>query len=108
MFKKLFLLVSISLIALFACNKKGPAKACFELSKDKIKLGDTLYLLNCSENFQKFIWETNMGFDSIHINNKVVPTQTGSLDIKLYVGTYKITTSDLSAAKSVTKTVTVE
>lgn len=78
------LFLSLSIIAIFsfsACTKKpGSLKACFTFSKNPAKINDTIYLLNCSENYSKFRWLLNNAsvIDSINKHNYFVPTSTGN------------------------------
>ena len=104
-----FLLSLVGIIIMSSCMKSTTTKACFELSKDKLKVGDTLYLLNCSENFKKFMLVLDGGvIDSIREDTKLITTQTGTFETKLYVGPYEFTSQDFSKAKSTTKSYTVE
>ncbi len=57
MSKSLIFVAIASCIIFFACSKKTPApEACFKFSKETAKLGDTVYLLNCSKNFDYSFW----------------------------------------------------
>lgn len=76
----------IAIIGFSACNKKeGPLKACFTFSKNTAKVNDTIYLLNCSENYSKFKWSipNAFSFDTINKHNFYVPTSTGDKYIYL-------------------------
>ena len=111
MLRTALLLSIVCLFAFASCKKKaGPAKACFNLSKDKVKVGDTVYLLNCSENYQKFIW-LDMGngmLDSVMLHNYTIPQATGTYDVLLYVGKYDFTSANFGDADLTKKTLTVE
>ena len=112
MLRTALLLFFVSLFAFSSCKKKtGSAKACFNFSKEKVKVGDTLYLLNCSENYKKFIWVSTVGptLDSIRRHSMVVPINTGTFDVILYVGEYDFYSSDYTVAGSeLKKSYTVE
>lgn len=113
MLRTLFILSIVSLFAFSSCKKTGSAKACFDLSKETIKVGDTMYLLNCSENYEKFIWlydYNGMGLmlDSIDRHAYTVPAATGSYDVILYVGKYEYTSADFTKFSVVKKTFKVE
>lgn len=101
------LFISLSIISIFfvSCTKKtGSPKACFDFSKEKIKVGDTLYLLNCSENFQKYMW-TYPGnvLDSINRHTLIVASGAGTFEVKLKVGDY-----NFDKFSELTKSFTVE
>ena len=85
--KGLFLGLSIlAVIGFSECNKKaGPLKACFTFSKNTAKVNDTVYLLNCSENYSKFKWiiPGAFTFDSINKHNYFVPTTIGNQSVYL-------------------------
>ncbi len=104
------LLMSVTcLLAFTSCKKTGTTKACFKLSKEKAKIGDTVYLLNCSENYSKFIWLSPSGlFDSIDRHTYVVPAATGAYDIFLYVGPNEFTSANYADASVDKKSITVE
>lgn len=86
--KGLFLSLSIlAIIGFSACTKKqGSAKACFTFSKSPAKVNDTVYLLNCSENYYKFMWKGLSPFgDSLNKHNYIVPTSIGNYGIHLTI-----------------------
>lgn len=111
-------LLFILAVTLFitSCTKTGPAKACFTFSKESPKVNDTLYLLNCSENYEKFVWmNTSGGFypggatvDSANRHQKIVVTGTGNYTVILAVGDHTITNSNYNTeANFISKTITV-
>lgn len=109
------LLVSGILFFLVSCTKKGPTEACFTFSNESPKVNDTLYLLNCSENYLKFIWLNSNGFypggaviDSLNRHQKVVVTAAGDYTVTLAVGDSTITAANYnSEAKVYSKTIKV-
>jgi hypothetical protein len=111
MLRTALLLFVVSLLAFTSCKKKtGSAKACFTFSKEKVKVGDTLYLLNCSENFKKFMWVSTVGptLDSVFRHSMVIPMSTGTYDVLLYVGDYEFSSADYTKADMMQKSFTVE
>ncbi|HMN31812.1 MAG: hypothetical protein IT215_01485 [Chitinophagaceae bacterium] len=98
----------VSIIILSSCTKSKTTIACFEFSKDKVKVGEEIYLLNCSENFQKLMWVYDGVLDSVNENTVILTSQPGTYEVKLYAGPYEFDSGDYSKAKSVTKSYTVE
>ena len=113
-FVLLFAVVT-SLFCFLSCKKTGPVKACFTFSKETPKVNDTLYLLNCSENYTKFIWLNTNGFypggaliDSTNRHQKVVVTAAGDYVVALAVGDEDMTLLNYNTKASViTKTIKV-
>jgi hypothetical protein len=57
MSKSIFFIALASCFILFSCSKKTPVpEACFKFSQETAKLGDTVYLINCSKNFDYSFW----------------------------------------------------
>jgi hypothetical protein len=116
-FMSKYLLPFVLVLLCFASctKKKGPTKACFTFSKETAKVNDTLYLLNCSENYSKFIWVNAGGFypggailDSINRHQMVVVTSVGTYGVMLRVGTIDgFFSSSIDGSTDVTKTITV-
>lgn len=109
----LFLSIAI-LIGFSSCTKKGPTKACFTFSKESPKVNDTLYLLNCSENYEKFFWINPNGFypsgvtlDSTSRHQQIVVTSAGQYTVNLRVGDYSLYAGAISGYSEFTKTITV-
>lgn len=110
--------IFLSVVALFgfsSCTKKtGTATACFTFSKPTPKVNDTLYLLNCSENYQKFEWINLNGFypsgaiiDTIQRHQMAVVTAVGDYKVALRVGKYDWYTNDLVGYTEIVKTIYV-
>lgn len=109
MFRTALLFSIVCLFAFSSCKKTGSPKACFTFSKPTVKIGDTLYLLNCSENFQKFIWKYPGGtIDSMNRHTVIVPNATGTFEVALYVGKYEFTSADFGAASESKQSFVVE
>lgn len=107
-------IAALILIGCSSCVKKGPTKACFTFSKSVANVNDTIYILNCSENYTKFAWINPNGFypggatlDTVHRHQKVVVTASGQYNVTLRVGpeTYYSTSTD--GYYEVTKAITV-
>ncbi len=101
-------------IGFTSCVKTGTTKACFTFSKESPKVNDTLYLLNCSENYQKFIWFNTNGFypggatvDSLSRHQRVVVTGAGLYNVKLWVGKNDMYSNSTSGFTEIIKTITV-
>jgi len=99
--KGFFLGLSIlTIIGFSACNKKaGPLKACFTFSKNTAKINDTVYLLNCSENYSKFKWSIPNAFSFDTINNYYVPTSIG--DKYIYLLTWSLDGADTTGVAKI-------
>ncbi|MCC7030596.1 MAG: hypothetical protein IT257_09840 [Chitinophagaceae bacterium] len=109
MLRTALLLSIVCLFAFASCKKTGPTKACFNFSKDKVKVGDTVYLLNCSENYNKFIWIDLSGLlDSVNRHTYMVPGATGTYDVFLYVGPNEFTSANYGDASVEKKSLIVE
>lgn len=109
MLRNALLFSVVCLFAFASCKKTGPAKACFDFSKEKVKVGDTVYLLNCSENYSKFIWVELGGFlDSVNRHTYLVPNATGTYDILLYVGKNEYTSANFGDFSLEKKSLIVE
>ena len=94
--------------------KNTTTKACFVFSNESPKVNDTLYLLNCSENFKKNIWFNTNGFypggavvDSVQRHEKVVVTAAGNYTVTLRVGDYSYYSNSTSGYYEYSKTITV-
>ncbi|MBK7763805.1 MAG: hypothetical protein IPI46_10615 [Bacteroidetes bacterium] len=110
------LLILAATLSIASCTKTGPAKACFTFSKESPKVNDTLYLLNCSENYEKLVWINSSGgfypggatIDSVNRHQKIVVTGTGNYTVILAVGDHTITDGNYSTkANFISKTITV-
>lgn len=103
----LTILALFSIILLNSCEKKrGSAKACFNFSKSSVKVGDTVYLLNCSENYDKFIWY-NPTLDSTNKHIMFSTTTAGNYPFLLRVGDRAFMSNSYGSANEITKTLTV-
>jgi hypothetical protein len=93
-------------VLMVSCTRpRGSASACFNMSKTPAKVNDTLYLLNCSLNYDRFKWTvpSYLIIDSVNKHMKFVPTAAGNVDISLLVFD-----ADSSSASTITKTVQVQ
>jgi hypothetical protein len=102
----LILLVFSLSVTFVACERpRGAAAACFNTSKTPAKVGDTLYLLNCSLNYDKFYWSVPayLYIDSLNKHLKLVPSAAGNLDVSLLVRTV-----DSTSVNVITKTISVQ
>lgn len=108
-------MVSILLVGLNSCvKKKGPTKACFVLSKETPKVNDTVYILNCSENYSKSIWINPSGFypsgaiiDTLSRHQRIVVSAAGPYVVYLRVGENNVYTTSTSGYAEFAKTFTV-
>jgi hypothetical protein len=104
--KRVFLFTALVAMIMLSCTRpRGKASACFNISKTPAKVNDTLYLLNCSLNYDKYKWTvTSMGIaDSLNRHLKFVPTSAGNLDITL-----KVFDNDTTTTSTITQTITVQ
>ncbi len=104
----------IVLVGFTSCVKKASRKACFTFSNSSPKVNDTLYLLNCSEGYQKAIWYNTNGFypggaviDSLQRHQKVVVTAAGSYTVMLRVGNVDFYSNSTGGYSELSQTITV-
>ncbi|MEZ5047460.1 MAG: hypothetical protein R2831_10765 [Chitinophagaceae bacterium] len=88
MSKYLLLTLSILFILSSCTKKRGPKEVCFYISKEKVTVGDTIYLFNCSKNYDNQIWFFSDGTQQTNRNAYYVPTSTGIHTIHLRIGDY--------------------
>jgi PKD repeat protein len=82
--KIIFSAVLASSCFIYSCSKKPTA--CFNFSKTEgIKVGDTLSLLNCSENFVTLKWSLPNNATTTAANPRVKVQDVGSYVVKLEV-----------------------
>lgn len=96
--KRITLLVA--LIALFAVSckrERSTPTACFNISRTPAKVNDTLYLLNCSLNYDKVRWfiPAYIYIDTLNRHLKFVPTAAGNMDVYLWVAQNDTSKKDL-------------
>ncbi len=80
---------SLAVLALFlfsACSKDTSPKACFEFSKSVVKVGDTVFLYNCSEHYSQCVWYLPNGTQSNKRHTQVVMGAAGNYSVKLLIG----------------------
>lgn len=87
----LFILLLISGFFVACTKKQGPKEACFYFSKSPIKLSDTLYLFNCSKNYENQVWFLPGGQVSFTRHAYFIPSSTGKFDVALRIGNYIMT-----------------
>lgn len=85
------ILAALSIVCLFlistSCTKsKGPKEVCFYFSKSTIKLGDTVYLFNCSKNMVSNLWILPDGSTDDSRHSAFKPTGTGTYSVWLRIG----------------------
>lgn len=103
------------LIGFSSCVKKTPTKACFTFSKDVANVNDTVYILNCSENYSKFAWINSNGFfpggatlDTVNRHQRVVVTASGQYSVTLRVGPETYYSTSSGGYYELTKAITVK
>jgi|LakMenE18May11ns_1017448.scaffolds.fasta_scaffold9732364_2 hypothetical protein len=89
----LILFVLISSFTFVSCKKDAKPKACFTFSKNRINPNDTVYILNCSENYKRFYWISAglLLIDSTNRHIKLAPSSPGSVVVALRVGDENLT-----------------
>ena len=114
MFRVFLSLCFLGVLALTSCQKKVPSKACFTFSKSIAKVGDSIYVLNCSETYKKAIWYSPIAFspsglmiDSTHRHQIIVPTIAGQFPIILRIGEYDFYSTSTGAFSEVAQVLTV-
>ena len=95
-------LALFALVLFSACSKDTTPKACFEFSKSVVKAGDTVYLFNCSENYQKCIWYLPNGTQSTQRHAQVVMNSAGNYAVALRIGDYTMTKDTNTVVRSYT------
>jgi hypothetical protein len=103
------------LFGLSSCVKKeGPTKACFVFSKETAKVNDTIFLLNCSENYAKSIWINSNGFypggsviDTVSRHQRIVVSAAGPYSVYLRVGKNDVYTTSTGGYSEIMKTINV-
>jgi PKD repeat protein len=79
------LLALVTLFFASACSKDTSPKACFEMSKSTVKVGDTLYLFNCATNYSQWTWFLPNGV-AVTRHTQLVASSAGNYSVKLLVG----------------------
>ncbi len=87
------IVIAICSIVIFSCKKTGKPESCFTMNKNTYKIGDTIYLLNCSKYYTLTKWYLTSPYppiiDSSRLNHlKYVPTDTGVYNVIQFVGSY--------------------
>jgi hypothetical protein len=81
----------LAVAGLYSCKKTVSKKACFNFSKTTAKVGDTVFLFNCSEGYERCMWFLpNGGTDTVR-HSHFTPTATGVMTVYLRVGNYLFT-----------------
>jgi hypothetical protein len=76
----------LAIIAFTSCTKKtGSKKACFNISKASPKVGDTLYFLNCSENYKSNLWTMPDGTIQTSRHASFVAPAAGTYTVRLTI-----------------------
>jgi hypothetical protein len=91
MLRSLILVSFVALIGLTSCEKTITKTACFTLSKNTIKMGDTVFLFNCSEGYQSSVWYLPNGTIDSNRHSYFTPIFTGPNPILLRIGNYAFT-----------------
>jgi|688.fasta_scaffold662771_2 hypothetical protein len=91
MLRTLLLISFVALIGFTSCEKTITKTACFTFSKNTIKMGDTVYLFNCSEGYQSAVWYLPNGTIDSNRNSFFTPTFSGPNPVLLRVGNYAFT-----------------
>jgi hypothetical protein len=104
----------VILLGFTSCVKNTATKACFTFSKESPKVNDTLYLLNCSENYQKAIWYNTNGFypggaviDSVQRHQQIVVTAAGLYTVAIRIGKRDFYSNSTSGYTELIKSITV-
>ncbi len=104
----------VILMGFSSCVKNKATKACFTFSNESPKVNDTLYLLNCSENYQKAIWYNTNGFypggaiiDSVERHQRVVVTSAGFYTVAIRIGDRDFYSNSTDGYTELIKTITV-
>lgn len=100
-----FLLFVVSMMAVSCKRQPGSTTACFNISKTPAKVNDTLYLLNCSLNYDKVRWfiPSYLYIDTVNRHLKFVPTGAGNMDVYLWVAM-----NDTTKQNMIKKTISVQ
>lgn len=93
MFRTLFVLSAIALFGLASCNKSKTIskKACFTFSKLSGKVGDTIYVFNCSEGYQRCEWYLPNGTVDTNRHTHFAAVFAGANPVGLRIGNYNFT-----------------
>lgn len=91
MLRTLFALAIVASLGLTSCEKTISKKACFTFSKNTAKVGDTIYIFNCSEGYQRCEWYLPNGIIDTNRHTKLVPTFSGPNPVALRIGNYLFT-----------------
>jgi hypothetical protein len=91
MFRTLVLLSLLAMFGLTSCEKTISKKACFTFSKLSAKLGDTVYIFNCSEGYQRCEWYLPNGVVDTNRHTRFIPTFSGPNPVALRIGNYLFT-----------------
>lgn len=96
------LLALVMLLLASACSKDTSPKACFEISKSTVKVGDTIFLFNCATNYSKWTWFLPNGV-AVTRHTQLLATTAGNFSVKLLVGDV-----NFKDTNSVTRSFTVQ
>ncbi len=88
--QKLLTIFVVALALFFvSCEKEiGAPKACFTFSTETPKPGDSVYVFNCSENYQIWTWYLPGGVTSSARHSYFVAPAQGTYPVALFVGNY--------------------
>ena len=103
MLRTLIILSVLAVFGLTSCQKTVSKKACFTFSKTSAKVGDTIFVFNCSEGYQRCMWNLPNGVVDTSRHTVFVPTASGINSVGLVVGDYL-----LSDTVGVVKTLDVQ
>lgn len=104
--KRVLLFTALMAMVVLSCTRpRGEAGACFNVSKTPVTLGDTIFLLNCSYNYDKFKWSIPAYglYDSVNRHLKFPSTAAGNLDISLLVFD-----NDTTTVSTISKTIVIQ
>jgi PKD repeat protein len=85
--------IAMCVTMLFSCAKKP--KACFTFSREKVKVGDTLTLQNCSTNFVYSDWVFPGGGTNTQANPRIKINSSGPFQVSLTVSNDSRTETDI-------------
>jgi len=74
-----------------SCTKEtGPKEVCFYFSKSSVKVGEAVYMFNCSKNFENQLWILPDGSQQNTRHATFTPTSTGDYHVWLRIGDYNL------------------
>lgn len=91
MLRSIIILTLVSIVGFTSCKKTISKKACFNFSKNTAKVGDTVFLFNCSEGYQRCLWFLPNGATDTNRHSLFVATVTGVTQIGIRIGDYPFT-----------------